>query len=177
MQLSLRQICRPYPILPAQLASDIQQFSESSFARQYFSTHRTGFLFRRRVPVAQMMVWQKVRLSRLSSYLVVNVLMIQGPLTSPLLTMNRALGKDAVKMFKVIQHIMGDRERERGPGLRLPPDNSLVAHNSSTSSLPRATADLLEEERYLLNEGLKHGDLRDEIYCQVMKQLSGNQNS
>lgn len=50
-----------YPILPHDLASDIQLFSESQYARQYFSTHRTGFIFRRTVPVAQMMTWQKVR--------------------------------------------------------------------------------------------------------------------
>lgn len=49
-----------HPVLPADLVTDIKQFSESEFARQYFSTHRTGFIFRRKVPVAQMMVWQKV---------------------------------------------------------------------------------------------------------------------
>ena len=54
---------RKYPVLPYDLASDIQQFSESQFARQYFSTHRTGFIFRRKVPVEQMMIWQKVRVT------------------------------------------------------------------------------------------------------------------
>lgn len=53
---------RTYPVLPDDLASDIQQFSETQFARQYFSTHRSGFIFRRRIPVEQMMTWQKVRL-------------------------------------------------------------------------------------------------------------------
>lgn len=47
-------------MLPDDLASDILQFSESHFARHYFSTHRTGFIFRRKVPVEQMMAWQKV---------------------------------------------------------------------------------------------------------------------
>ncbi|KAI0763403.1 hypothetical protein BC629DRAFT_1596970 [Irpex lacteus] len=41
----------------------IQQFSESQFARQYFSTHRTGFIFRRTVPVSQMMTWRKAPFS------------------------------------------------------------------------------------------------------------------
>ena len=54
---------RTYPILPHDLASAIQQFSESDYAKQYFSTHRTGFIFRRKVPVAQMMTWQKVSCS------------------------------------------------------------------------------------------------------------------
>jgi hypothetical protein len=47
-------------MLPRQLAEDIQQFQVSDFARRYFSTHRTGLIFRRRVPVEQLMVWQKV---------------------------------------------------------------------------------------------------------------------
>lgn len=80
--------------------------------------------------------------------------------------MNRALKQDAVRIFKVIQHIMGDRERDKSAGI--------PAHNGSTSSLPSSLIGLLEEERWLLSEGLTHGELRDEIYCQVMKQLSGN---
>lgn len=65
-----------YPVLPDDLASDIQQFSESQFARQYFSTHRTGFIFRRTVPVAQMMSWQKVCM---------RLVVVMGTILTPLL--------------------------------------------------------------------------------------------
>jgi len=72
---------------------------------------------------------------------------------------------------------MGDRERERAVNVRLQPDThvSLVnSINASTTSLPATAVNILEEERWLIGEGLKHGELRDEIYCQLMKQLTGN---
>lgn len=58
--MRLKDVYRPYPTLPQDLQMDIQQFSESDYAKQYFSTYRSGFIFRRRVPVEQLMTWQKV---------------------------------------------------------------------------------------------------------------------
>ena len=50
---------------------DIQQFQVEDFAKRYFSTHRAGFLFRRRIPVEQLMTWQKVcgNVERLRAFL------------------------------------------------------------------------------------------------------------
>lgn len=47
--------------LPRNLAEEIQKFQVADFAKRYFTTHRTGLIFRRKVPVEQLMSWQKVR--------------------------------------------------------------------------------------------------------------------
>ena len=78
--------------------------------------------------------------------------------------MNKNLTKDSIKTFRAVQRVMGDRERDRIPT------------SGSTTSLLSGTipTNILEEERWLLGQGLANGELRDEIYCQVMKQLTGN---
>ena len=161
------------PILPQDLRSDIQQFVESDFAKQYFSTHRTGFIFRRTVPVTEMMSWQKVFTVPKYWFLFLTV-RLQTPLSAPLLSLNKDLHKNAVRSFKVVQRIMGDRDRERTVIRADPPGGSGNMNlNGSTSSLVSSLG-VLEEERWLLSEALTHGELRDEVYCQVVKQLIGN---
>jgi hypothetical protein len=136
---------------------DIQQFIEDDYAKQYFATHRAGFIFRRRtIPLAQVMAWQKVPFPDVFPTRRPELTDPQTPLNQPLLQLHRPLDKDAVKIFRIVQRVMGDRELER-------------PHGGG-----KAADALYDEERWLLGEGIRHGELRDEIYCQVMKQLTGN---
>lgn len=80
----------------------------------------------------------------------------RSPLAAPLLNLARPLHKDAVRTFRAVQRLMGDSEKGAG----------------TAPNTPR-----LEEARWLLGQGLTLGELRDEIFCQVMKQLTSNSNS
>lgn len=68
---------------------------------------------------------------------------------------------------------MGDRPGPvRSPGPT--PGRVATFSDDMGEGFSGSAAALFEEQRWLLGEGLAHGELRDEIFCQLMKQLSGN---
>ncbi|KAI9012756.1 hypothetical protein BC832DRAFT_547929 [Gaertneriomyces semiglobifer] len=116
------------PRLPLSLQNELSQFRIEGYAQRFFSSHRRGIFFRRKVPVEKMLVYQK------------------EPLKAPLLVLSKNLHRDALKCFRSIQKIM------------------------KTSNMEHVIADI----QTLLERGILHGGLRDEIYVQVCKQLKGN---
>ncbi|KAI9478502.1 MAG: Rho GTPase activation protein [Benjaminiella poitrasii] len=120
------------PTLPVGLQQDITRFAIDGFAQKYFSTHKRG-LFRRTVPMAKMLKWTK------------------DSINQPLIMMNKELYKDALRCFKLIQTVMGDR-----------PPKSRQIYND------------IEDIQAILSCGITKGQMRDEIYVQVCKQLNDN---
>lgn len=119
--------------LPPELQNDISQFQIDGFAKKYFSTHKHG-IFRRKVPMEKLLNWSKESLKL------------------PLIVLNKPVHKDALKCFKTLQKVMGDRSRTKAESE-------------------------IEDVQWILNKGILHGELRDEIYVQLCKQLTQNPSS
>ncbi|KAJ3304423.1 hypothetical protein HDV03_002767 [Kappamyces sp. JEL0829] len=85
--MSLPAVNAPPKVMPLNLKNDISQFKIDGFAKKYFTTQRKG-LFRRKVPMAKMLVYQK------------------DGIPGPLLNLASSLHKDAVKCFKLLQKIL-----------------------------------------------------------------------
>ncbi|CAG8575102.1 10612_t:CDS:10 [Paraglomus occultum] len=122
--------------LPSDLQEEINKFRVEGFAEKYFNEHKRG-IFRRRIPFCKLLEFQK------------------ESLCLPLMVQSKPVHKIALKCFKAIQRIMGDRSRPR------------LTHTPSTP---------LMETQWLLSKGILYGELRDEIYVQICKQLSNNPN-
>ncbi|CAG8454648.1 1660_t:CDS:10 [Cetraspora pellucida] len=122
--------------LPAELQQDINKFRIDGFARKYFNTHKKG-IFRRKVPVEKMLLFQKVNIP-------CPQILAFDAIKQPLMVLNPNIQKDAIKCFKTIQRIMGDRSKSR-----------------------IGSSNVLENIQWLLDCGILHGELRDEIYVQI----------
>lgn len=91
--------------------------------------------------------------------------MIQGDLDAPILQLNKQLRWDALQCFTHLQRVMGDR----------PLKDSDIRISMEDANAPSAwDCATTEEARKLLVFGVNVPELRDEIYVQLLCQLSDN---
>ncbi|BEI80235.1 hypothetical protein CcaverHIS002_0107640 [Cutaneotrichosporon cavernicola] len=149
------------PASPTSAAYNLENFSTDNFADRYFASRRSGVL-RQRMSLEQIMEWQR------------------APITSPLLVLSRSSVQDAVTTFKVIQHVMGDRDRHVTDARlqHIPTASVLSLRSTSRPGDPNDAKDektvILEEIRWMIQLGVGRVEMRDELFCQLMKQLTRN---
>lgn len=145
------------PSSPTAATYQLENFSTDNFADRYFATKRSGVL-RQRMSLERIMEWQR------------------GAITAPLLVLSKTSVQDAVTTFKVIQHVMGDRERPVD-GVSLPaslPNPSMLSLRSTRDDGRDEKTIILEEIRWMIQLGVGRIEMRDELFCQLIKQLTRN---
>jgi len=146
------------PSSPTSANYELHNFSTEDFADRYFATKRSGVL-RQRLSLERIMEWQR------------------NPITAPLLVLSKQSVQDSLVTFKVIQHVMGERDRpvegaRQTPALQ--PTTSVLSLRTTVRDDRDEKTMILEEIRWMIQLGVGRVEMRDELYCQLIKQLTRN---
>lgn len=169
---------------PEAKAKQDPSFSFEDFAAKTFAIHRVG-IFRRKCPIDRLVRWQN------------------EPLRHSLLSLeSNEFRKDAIRFFKIILRYCEDRtnpvfwprvpssqsgsdtgsprldadERTNNEGYHHFFSKKLARSTSSTDIKSNTGPKVIEEVKWMLERALAVVCLRDELFAQIMKQTTDNQN-
>ena len=179
----------PHPLLPSLISSDIHAFQLDSFAEQYFAKRRTGIM-RTRVPLARLLTWQKTAITaplleatgkNYAKEAVIAFKVIQRAMCERDKPVD---GARPLRASSVAELETMPSNKMMGLGLGWQMQNleqQAAGLNGDTGAMggqqvtPDANVQILEEVRWVIQIAVFAPEMMDEVYAQVVKQLTGNQ--
>jgi hypothetical protein len=186
----------PHPLLPSTISTEIHAFKLDSFAEQYFAKRRTGIM-RTRVPIARLLTWQKAPIT--APLLEATGKSCTKEAVIAFKVIQRAMcerdkpveGARPLRANSVAELDSMPSNKQVGFGSAQKSTESQAANGKAQQNQPNwigigngvedemgygqdTNMQILQEVRWMIQVAVFAQDMRDEVYAQVVKQLTGN---